>query len=176
MALAWFVELACDLAGVPKDTWEQLPQTQQINIIRQWETHICAKPDHYVKAANFKPQEPTMDTITTNDLPYDDFAKFDIRVGTITKAEPIPKSKKLLRLEVYFGEQIGSRVILSGISESYDPNALVGVQIVAVINLIPRKMMGMESHGMILAVPLRGASQRVAVLSCTNVEDGSPIG
>jgi methionyl-tRNA synthetase len=79
---------------------------------------------------------------------YDDFAKLDIRVGTITKAEKMEKSKKLLKLQVDTG--IDSRTILSGIAEHYSVDELVGKQVTLIVNLAPRKMMGVESQGMIL--------------------------
>lgn len=108
-------------------------------------------------------------------LPYEDFAKLDIRVGMICKSDSIPKSKKLLRLEVFFGPEIGHRVILAGIAQSFfDAAALVGQQVVAVVNLAPRTMMGIESHGMLLAG--RWADGRLSLVSCPGVEDGGVIG
>lgn len=91
------------------------------------------------------------DTIT-----FDDFLKLDIRVGTITSAEPVPKSKKLLKLAVDFGTEIGVRTILAGIAGP-DPAGkaaslnLEKPKVLAVVNLAPRMMMGIESHGMLLA-------------------------
>lgn len=175
MALAWFVELACDHAGVARNTWPELPQTEQIRLISEWQTHVNAKVD-FVKMANFK--EPSkMDQITnTANLPFEDFVKFDIRVGTITKAEAVPKSKKLLRLEVFFGAEVGSRVILAGIANSFDVASLVSRQVIAVLNLAPRMMMGIESHGMLLAAPTDDASGRVSLLAAANVADGTKVG
>lgn len=91
------------------------------------------------------------DTIT-----YDDFVKADIRVGQITSAEVVPKSKKLVKLAVDFGAEVGVRTILAGIGAP-DPEGKVASlnvekpKILAVINLAPRMMMGIESHGMLLA-------------------------
>lgn len=86
-----------------------------------------------------------MDTIS-----FDDFSKVELRVGLVTKAERIPKSKKLLKLEVSFGE-IDNRVILAGVGQHIEPEALINQKVVAVLNLAPRLMMGVESHGMLLA-------------------------
>ncbi len=93
------------------------------------------------------------DTIT-----FDEFLKLDIRVGQITHAEPVPKSKKLLKLQVDFGTEIGVRTILAGIAGPplspegrADSLNLEKPKILAVINLAPRMMMGIESHGMLLA-------------------------
>jgi methionyl-tRNA synthetase len=82
------------------------------------------------------------------EIVYDDFAKLDIRVGTVTKAEKMEKSKKLLKLQVDTG--IDSRTILSGIAEHFSPEEMVGKQVTLIVNLAPRKMMGIESQGMIL--------------------------
>jgi methionyl-tRNA synthetase len=80
----------------------------------------------------------------------EDFAKIELRVAQITLAERIPKADKLLRLEVDLGA-FGQRQILSGIAEFYTPEELVGRRIVVITNLAPRKMRGLESHGMLLA-------------------------
>lgn len=83
-------------------------------------------------------------------IQYDDFAKLDLRVGTILECVEKEGSEKLLRLTVDFGEE-GTRNILSGIKQWYKPTDLIGKQFVFVFNLAPRKMMGEESEGMILA-------------------------
>lgn len=81
-------------------------------------------------------------------IQYDDFAKMDIRTGTILTAEAMPKSKKLLKLSVDLGFE--TRTILSGIAEHFTPEEVVGKQVVVLANLAPRLMMGTESQGMIL--------------------------
>ncbi len=83
-------------------------------------------------------------------ITYDDFIKLDIRVGTVINCEEKEGSDKLLRLTVDFGE-LGTRNILSGIKQWYKPSNLKDKQFVFVFNLAPRKMMGEESQGMILA-------------------------
>ena len=79
---------------------------------------------------------------------FDDFAKMDIRIGEIVAAEKMEKSKKLLKLQVNDG--FVARTILSGIAEHFAPEDLVGKQVTFLANLAPRKMMGIESEGMIL--------------------------
>ncbi|MCZ2477002.1 methionine--tRNA ligase [Aquirufa antheringensis] len=79
---------------------------------------------------------------------FDDFAKMDIRIGEIVAAEKMEKSKKLLKLQVNDG--FVNRTILSGIAEHFAPEDLVGKQVTFLANLAPRKMMGIESEGMIL--------------------------
>ena len=82
------------------------------------------------------------------EIVYDDFAKMDIRIGTITEAERVPKSDKLLKLKVDDG--MGGRQILSGIAKHFAPEDIIGKQVTFLANLAPRKMMGHESQGMIL--------------------------
>ena len=89
--------------------------------------------------------EPTDNLIT-----FDDFAKVDLRVGVVKEAEKVAKSKKLLRLQIDIGED-QPRQVLAGLSEHYEATDLVGKQVVVVANLKPRKLMGLESQGMVLA-------------------------
>ena len=84
------------------------------------------------------------------EISYDDFAKLDIRVGTIVSASAPEWSKKLLRFEVSFGEELGKRVIFSGIREWYDPESLVGKQFMFLVNLAPKKMGDEFSQGMMI--------------------------
>lgn len=83
-------------------------------------------------------------------ITIDDFAKAELRVGTVLEAEEVSGSGKLIKLIVDFGE-LGKRQILSGIKKWYKPAQLVGKQFVYVVNLEPRMMMGLESQGMVLA-------------------------
>ena len=79
---------------------------------------------------------------------FDEFQKMDIRVGTIIEAEKIKKSKKLLKLKVDTG--IDQRTVVSGIANFFDPEEIIGKQVSVLVNLAPRKMLGIESEGMIL--------------------------
>ena len=87
-------------------------------------------------------------SLTKQNINFDDFAKMDIRIGEIVAAEKMEKSKKLLKLQVNDG--FITRTILSGIAEHFAPEDLVGKQVTFLANLAPRKMMGIESEGMIL--------------------------
>jgi methionyl-tRNA synthetase len=82
------------------------------------------------------------------EIQYDDFLKIDIRIGTIVAAEKVAKSKKLLKLTINDG--LKERTILSGIGEHFQPENIVNQQVTFLANLAPRKMMGMESEGMVL--------------------------
>ena len=81
-------------------------------------------------------------------IQFDDFAKIDLKVGTITAAEKVEKADKLLKLEVDLGFE--KRTIVSGIALHFKPEDIIGKQVVVVANLAPRKMRGIESEGMIL--------------------------
>ena len=83
-------------------------------------------------------------------IQYDDFAKLDLRVGEVLNCVAKEGSEKLLRLTVDFGKE-GTRNILSGIAQWYKPEELIGKQFIFVLNLAPRRMMGEDSEGMILA-------------------------
>ena len=81
-------------------------------------------------------------------IEFEDFTKLDIRVGTILEAERVAKTKKLLKLKVDVG--MDTRTIVSGIAESFSPEAIVGQQVAVLVNLATRKIRGVESQGMIL--------------------------
>ena len=109
-----------------------------------------------LKAGLIKPvtgsQSPVSDRPETQnpkpEIQYDDFAKLDLRVATITTAEKVAKADKLLKLEVDLGFE--KRTIVSGIALHFKPEETIGKQVVVVANLAPRKMKGIESNGMIL--------------------------
>ncbi len=86
--------------------------------------------------------------ITKPEIVFDDFAKIDLKVGTILSAEKVQKADKLLKLEIDLGYE--KRTIVSGIALHFEPEAIIGKQVVVVANLAPRKMRGIESNGMIL--------------------------
>ncbi|CEN44306.1 Methionine--tRNA ligase [Capnocytophaga canis] len=83
-------------------------------------------------------------------ISYEDFAKMDIRIGTILEAEKMPKADKLLILKVDTG--IDVRTIVSGIATSFNPQDIIGKKVTVLVNLAPRKLRGVESQGMILMV------------------------
>jgi methionyl-tRNA synthetase len=82
------------------------------------------------------------------EIAFDDFIKMDMRIGRILEAERVPKSKKLLKLLVDTG--LDRRTIVSGIAQYYSPEEALGQQVTVLLNLAPRKIMGIESQGMIL--------------------------
>jgi len=95
-------------------------------------------------------------------IPFEDFQKIDLRVAKIIKAEKIEGSEKLLKLIVDLGNDPstgsgqGIRQIIAGIAKFYQPEGLVGKEIIVVANLEPKKLMGLESQGMLLAADNNG--------------------
>ncbi len=109
------------------------------------------------------------------EINIDTFFQSKIQVGRVLECTNVPKSKKLLQFRLSFGKD-GERTILSGIAQYYpDPAALVGKQIVAITNLKPRLMMGIESHGMILSAVDGNDNLRLVSVG-EGVEDGAIVG
>ena len=120
------------------------------------------------KAASYK-AEPIK-----KDIPFEDFEKLDIRVGHIIKCEKVKKSKKLLQFTIDDGSGV-ERTILSGIAAYYEPEQLTGKDVLFVANFAPRKMMGIESQGMILsAVNFDGSLSVTTTMG--EVKPGSQVG
>ncbi|MFW5741164.1 MAG: methionine--tRNA ligase, partial [Myxococcota bacterium] len=117
------------------------------------------------KQAPDEPYKPLSDNIVS-----DDFAKLDLRVGVVKVCEPVKKSKKLLRCEVDLGFE--TRQILAGVAHQFQPEDLIGRKVVVVANLAPRKMMGLESCGMMLMAADRQG--QLAPLSA-DAEPGSEV-
>jgi methionyl-tRNA synthetase len=99
-------------------------------------------------------------------ITIDDFAKVEMRVGEVLSAEPVPGAQRLLKLMVDIGQEV--RQVVAGIAEQYQPQQLVGMKVVLVANLQPRKLRGVESNGMVLAASVGEAGKPVL---CTFQED-----
>ncbi len=119
-----------------------------------------------------KKEDTNMEEVKEEEtISIDDFARIKLKVATVLKAEKVPKSSKLLRLEVDDGE--GTRQIVAGISKHYEPEKLEGKQVVIVANLKPVKLMGVESRGMLLAA---SDNETLAVLTPeSSVKNGSKV-
>ncbi|WP_333655819.1 methionine--tRNA ligase [Dissulfurispira sp.] len=143
--------------------WKQLGlKSLKEEAISRWEW----KPDYEIKVSKGeqlfpriekkeeeqKPEQKKEKTKMTEGvkelIAIDDFAKVELKVGKVISAEEVEKSEKLLKLKVDIGEE---RQIVAGIAKSYTPDDLIGKKIVVVANLKPAKLMGIESHGMLLA-------------------------
>lgn len=101
-----------------------------------------------IKEDQPKAEEPKKEVSLKAEIVYDDFAKIDLKVGTIVAAEKVEKADKLLKLTIDLGFE--TRTVVSGIALHYKPEEIVGKQVTVVANLAPRKMRGIESNGMIL--------------------------
>ena len=122
-----------------KEQVEKLKQGLERSRAEQAGTAAAAE----AAAPSVPEQAPLKDTIE-----YEDFAKMDLRIGTIVAAEKVQKADKLLKLQVDLGFE--TRTIVSGIAQHFSPESLVQQQVIVVVNLAPRKMRGIESQGMIL--------------------------
>jgi len=120
-----------------------------------------ANDENESKASNLKPE-----------IVFDDFAKLDFRVGTITAAEKIAKADKLLKLEVDMGFE--TRTVVSGIAQHFKPEDVIGQQVIVVANLAPRKLRGIQSKGMILMAE-DANGKLVFQAPATKVENGSAV-
>ena len=108
-------------------------------------------------------------------ISYEEFSKLDIRVGTILEVEEIPKSKNLVRLVVDFGDH--KRNILSGMKNERDnPKEITGTQTLFLVNLEPKKMMGMLSEGMVLDIGYADKLDPVLAIPEKPVPNGARIG
>ena len=124
-------------------------------------------------AAEKSAPAPTQVAPAAAPLAFDDFKKVEIRVGTVLRAEQHPNADRILRLEIDLGED-APRQILSGLAEHYAPETLEGRQVCVVANLAPRKIRGLESHGMVLTAEKDGALELLTVSGA--VPNGSLVG
>lgn len=105
-------------------------------------------------------------------IAYEDFAKLDLRVGRVVLAERVQGSEKLLRIEVELGTE--KRQLVAGIGKTYAPEEVLGKKIVVLTNLEPRKMMGLESQGMLLAA---WEEKEVVLLTVDReIKEGAKVG
>ncbi|WP_262888335.1 methionine--tRNA ligase [Draconibacterium mangrovi] len=105
-------------------------------------------------------------------IEFDDFAKMDVRAGTVIECEKVAKTKKLLKLKIDTG--IDQRTVVSGIAEYYQPEELIGKQVSILVNLAPKKLRGIESQGMILCA--ENADGTLSIVSPDKaVKNGSEI-
>ncbi len=139
------------------DIEKELEALEEIRLAALKEAGIAPEPE--------KTYEPVKETIA-----FDDFEKLDLRVGTILTAKKHEKADKLLVFEVDFGFE--KRQIISGVAGSYKPEDCVGQKVVAVLNLAPRKIRGVESNGMLL-FGLNGETYRFVT---TDAENGDLVG
>ncbi len=106
-------------------------------------------------------------------IEYGDFAKIDLRVGKVLEAEPVPNSRKLVKLIVDIGGE--KRQILAGLAKWYKPEDFVGKYVIVVANLKPKRMAGLVSQGMVLAAPCGDGEKPVLLTVEEPVEPGAKV-
>ena len=106
------------------------------------------------------------------EINYDDFMKMDLRVGEILTAEPVPKSNKLLKFTVDTG--LDQRIIVSGVAKHFSPEEMIGKKVTVLLNLVPRKIMGITSQGMLLFAENEDGSLK-SIAPDTNATNGAEI-
>ena len=104
-------------------------------------------------------------------ITIEQFFQSQLQVATITAAEPIPNSNKLLKMSVDLGAE--TRVLVAGIAKEYSPEQLLGKQVIVVTNLQPARLMGVESQGMVLAASVDG--RPVLLHPGEEVPNGTPV-
>jgi methionine--tRNA ligase beta chain len=104
-------------------------------------------------------------------ITFDDFMKLDIKIGTVTAADKVEGADKLIHLEIDLGGE--HRQIVAGMTPTYMPEEFIGKQVPILVNLEPRKLRGIESQGMILAVDVDG--KPVLLLPDKEVPPGSVV-
>jgi methionyl-tRNA synthetase len=112
--------------------------------------------------------------IEDNFINIEDFIKVELKVGEVLECEAVPKSDKLLKCKVDLGEE-NPRQILAGMAQYYSPEEMVGKKIVVVANLKPRKMMGMESNGMICAASIGDGDKPVLATVAEDTPNGARL-
>jgi methionyl-tRNA synthetase len=106
-------------------------------------------------------------------ITIEEFQRVELRTAKILAAEPVPKSKKLMRLEVDLGAE--RRQIVAGIAGRYSAESLLGKTVVIVANLQPARLMGLESNGMVLAASLPETGEPVVLVPETEVPPGTKV-
>lgn len=128
------------------------PLFPRIEVTEDGDTVIAATKKTAAKPA--KTEAPKAEAkkaapAAADEITIEDFAKLDLRVATIVAAERVPKTDKLLKIQVKIGDE--ERTIVSGIAQHYEPEALIGRNVIVIANLKPAKLRGIESRGMVLA-------------------------
>ncbi len=131
------------------------PLFPRIEVTEAGETVIAATKKTAAKA--IKAEAPKVEAkkevksaaAAAGEITIDDFAKIDLRVATVIAAERVPKTDKLIKLQVKIGDE--ERTIVSGIAQHYEPENLIGKNVIVIANLKPAKLRGIESRGMVLA-------------------------
>jgi len=119
-------------------------------------------------------RELSQSTLAETRISIDGFSLVELRVGRVINAEPVPKSTKLLKIQLDTGS--GERQIVAGIARAYQPESLIGRMVVYVANLHSTRLMGIESNGMVLAATsLSGEPALLTVDNAVSVMPGTRV-
>ena len=110
-----------------------------------------------------------------NTIPFSDWEKIDLRVGQIKNVEDIENADKLYKLTIDLGKKIGKRTVCAGIKKHYSKEELKGKKVIVFTNLMPRKLKGIESQGMILASCSEDESEIVLLSPEKDAQVGSRV-
>ncbi|MBK9374490.1 MAG: methionine--tRNA ligase [Holophagales bacterium] len=183
-AKAYFADQAADAKASLAEKGKETPVTEETKPVAATEAPVAAAPASAVSAtadASVAPPAGPAAPVGPAAAPVpeparisiDDFFKADLRVAEIIAAEKVEKSKKLMKMRVRIGEE--ERTIVAGIATAYTGEQLVGRKVVVVANLMPAKLMGIESNGMVLAASLPGTGEPSLLAVDPSVPSGTRV-
>ena len=181
--LAFTMEKLRGFMNLKKFVWQDLGRTNLVEAGHKINTPellfekiedeaIQAQVDKLLSTKKANEMERIEVNPAKENIEYEDFAKMDIRIGTIIAAEKVAKTKKLLKLTINTG--IDQRTVVSGIAEFFDPEKIIGQQVSILVNLAPKNLKGIESQGMILMAENLDGSL-VFVTPETKIKEGSEV-
>jgi methionyl-tRNA synthetase len=171
------------MMNLPKFDWSELGRTDLIGAGHKINTPellfekieddaIQAQVDKLQATKKANELEQATAKPAKDNIEYEDFAKMDIRIGTIIAAEKVAKTKKLLKLTIDTG--IDQRTVVSGIAEYFEPEKIIGQQVSILVNLAPKMLKGIESQGMILMAE-NADGALVFVTPASKIKEGSEV-
>jgi methionyl-tRNA synthetase len=171
------------LVNIEKLSWNQLGRTDLLSpghkvkkpelLFEKIEDDLIQKQvNKLLETKKTNQMESVVTKPAKENIEYDDFAKLDIRIGTVVTAEKVAKTKKLLKLTIETG--IDTRTVVSGIAEYYEPEQVIGKQVAILVNLAPKNLRGIESQGMILMAE-NSDGFLVFVSPTVNIKNGSEV-
>jgi methionyl-tRNA synthetase len=171
------------LVNIEKLSWNQLGRTDLLSpghkvkkpelLFEKIEDDLIQKQvNKLLETKKTNQMESVVTKPAKENIEYDDFAKLDIRIGTVVTAEKVAKTKKLLKLTIETG--IDTRTVVSGIAEYYEPEEVIGKQVAILVNLAPKNLRGIESQGMILMAE-NSDGYLVFVSPTVNIKNGSEV-
>ncbi|MCL1873690.1 MAG: methionine--tRNA ligase [Clostridiales bacterium] len=171
------------MPGLPRRVWQQLGISDKPEL-HTWESLKWGLFPAGTKIERGEPLFPRIDPATLNEseeparekeegppsITIDDFAKMDLRIVKVLACEKVEKADKLLKFRLQMGDE--ERTVISGIAEHYQPDQLLGRNLVLIANLEPRKIRGTISHGMLLSAAADG---RLEVLEVDSISSGAAV-